>query len=335
MTSLILRRLFFLIGVLVGISIITFVLSHIVPADPARLFAGPRASNATVEQIRHQYGFDLPLWQQYFRYAGGLLHGDFGFSLTSRRPVGSDLYDFVPATIELTLGAIVMILLVGIPVGVLSALYPRSIIDQIGRFLSITGVALPSFWLGLMAQLFLFDQLGWLPAGGRLDPSTTPPTRITGLYTVDSLLEGNLHLFWQSVWHLLLPAAVLGYGSLAVLTRMVRASMLEVLPQDYVRTARAKGLPRKRVVVRHALRNALLPATTVMGLQVGALLGGALLVEDVFSWPGIGRYATLATVTLDYNAIMGVTLIAAAIYVLVNLLVDILYMILDPRVSYS
>jgi peptide/nickel transport system permease protein len=185
-----------------------------------------------------------------------------------------------------------------------------------------------------MAQLVLFDQLGWFPAGGRLDANAPPPPHLTGLYTLDSLLSGHVGLFFQSMWYLFLPAAVLGYGSLAVLTRQVRASMLETMAQDYVRTARAKGLRAKAVIVRHALRNALLPATTVMGLQVGFLLGGALLVETVFAWPGIGRYATTATLNLDYTAIMGVTLIAAFIYVIVNLLVDILYLLLDPRISY-
>jgi peptide/nickel transport system permease protein len=287
-----------------------------------------------VAQIRHQFGLDLPIWTQYLQYVGGLLHGDFGYSLTSHRPVGADLHDYLPATVELTLGAIMMILAVGIPLGVISAVWQGSIVDHIGRAVSITGVALPAFWLGLMAQLVLFDQLGWFPAGGRLDPNTVPPLHMTGLYTVDSLLSGRVGLFVESLWYLLLPAAVLGYGSLAVLTRQVRASMLETMAQDYVRTARAKGLRALTVIARHALRNALLPATTVMGLQVGFLLGGALLVEDVFAWPGIGRYATEATLSLDYNAIMGVTLIAALIYVVVNLLVDMLYMVLDPRISY-
>jgi peptide/nickel transport system permease protein len=332
--QLIVRRLAFLILVLLGLSLITFLLSHVVPADPARLYVGPRAGAATVAQIRHQFGLDLPIWTQYVRYVGGLLHGDFGYSLTSHRPVGADLHDFLPATVELTLGAIVMILVVGIPLGIISAVWQGSIVDHIGRAVSITGVALPAFWLGLMAQLVLFDQLGWFPAGGRLDPNAAPPPHMTGLYTVDSLLSGNVGLFFQSLWYLLLPAAVLGYGSLAVLTRQVRASMRETMTQDYVRTARAKGLRARAVIARHALRNALLPATTVMGLQVGFLLGGALLVEDVFAWPGIGRYATEATLSLDYNAIMGVTLIAALIYVVVNLLVDMLYTVLDPRISY-
>jgi peptide/nickel transport system permease protein len=330
---LILRRLAFLVLVLLGLALITFFLSHVVPADPARLYAGPRASAAAVQQIRHQFGLDQPLPTQFYNYVTGLLHGDFGYSLTTHRAVGSDLTDKLPATIELTITAILMILLIGIPLGVLSAVKPGSIMDHIGRAVSITGVALPAFWLGLMAQLVLFDQLGWLPSGGRLDPSLNPPGHITGLYTVDSLLHGDLPLFMQSLYNLVLPAAVLGFGSLAVLTRQIRASMLEALAQDYVRTAKAKGLVKLRVVVRHALRNALLPATTVMGLQIGNLLGGALLVEEVFAWPGIGRYATDATLNLDYNAVMGVTLIAAFIYVLVNLATDLLYMVLDPRVS--
>jgi peptide/nickel transport system permease protein len=332
--QLVARRLIFLVFVLFGMALLTFLLSHIVPADPARLFAGPRASAATVQQIRHQFGFDLPVWQQFINYLGNLLHGDFGYSLSSHRAVASDLHDFLPATIELTLTAIIMILAVGIPLGVISAVWRGSVVDQIGRFVSITGSAIPPFWLALMAQLVLFAQAGWFPAGGRLEQSTTPPPTITGLYTIDSLLAGNLPLFAQVVWHLLLPAAVLGYGSLAVLTRMVRASMLESMAQDYVRTARAKGLMPRIVILRHALRNALLPATTVMGLQVGFLLGGALLIEDVFAWPGIGRYATSASLALDYNAIMAVTLVAGLIFVIVNLLVDILYMWLDPRVSY-
>ncbi|MDB5076079.1 MAG: dipeptide transport system permease protein dppB, partial [Chloroflexi bacterium] len=316
---LIMRRLAFLVLVLLGLALITFFLSHVVPADPARLYAGPRASAAAVAQIRHQFGLDLPIPEQFFNYVKNLLGGDFGYSLTTHRAVSADLVDKIPATIELTLVAIFLVLLIGIPLGVLSAVKPGSVMDHVGRAVSITGVALPAFWLGLMAQLVLFDQLGWLPSGGRLDPALTPPTHITGLYTVDSLLTGNLPIFAQSIYNLILPAAVLGFGSLAVLTRQIRASMLEVLAQDYVRTAKAKGLVRLRVIVRHALRNALLPATTVMGLQIGNLLGGALLVEEVFAWPGIGRYATDATLTFDYNAVMGVTLIAAFIYVLVNL----------------
>jgi len=332
---LLLRRLAFLVFVILGLSLITFLLSHIVPTDPVRLFAGPRASAATLLQLRHQLGFDRPLLQQYLTYAGGLLHGDFGYSLASHRAVSADLYDFLPATLEMTAVAVVLVLLVGVPLGVISAVWRGSPLDWLSRAVSITGVSFPAYWLALLAQFLFFAKLGWLPEGGRLDPTTTPPHHVTGLFLVDSLLQGSPALFWQSLSHLLLPSAVLGYGSLAVLTRMVRSSMLEALVQDYVRTARAKGLVARRVVLRHALRNALLPATTVMGLQIGYLLGGAVLVEDVFSWPGVGRYATLATESLDYNAIMAVTLVAALIYVVTNLAVDLLYATLDPKLSYG
>ena len=331
---LIARRLVALIPVLLGVTLITFFLSHVVPSDPARLYAGPRASPEALANVRHQFGLDKPLATQFVNFVGNLLHGDFGPSLSSHRAVSADIADFLPATIELTLMAIAIILVIGVPLGVVSAAWEGSIFDHLGRVVSITGSAIPPFWLGLMAQFFFFDQLGWFPAGGRLDQNTAPPPHITGLYTVDSLLTGHLSLFVQSIWYLLLPAIVLGYGSLAVITRMVRASMLESLGQDYVRTARAKGLRRRRVVAQHALRNALLPTITVMGLQVGALLSGALLIEEVFSWPGIGRYGTSATLAIDYNAIMAITLIAALIYVLVNLLVDVLYLVVDPRVAY-
>ena len=336
-TGMILRRLGFLVLVLLGLSLITFTLSHVVPSDPARLFAGPRASEESVRTIRHQLGYDQPLPQQYATYLGNLAHLDFGPSTSSHRAVGEDLKDYLPATIELSLAAIVFILLIGIPLGVVSAVWRGSWVDQLSRAVSIAGVSFPPFWLALLLQIVLFAQwkIGWLPDGGRLDATTVPPHSVTGLYLVDSLLQGSPGLFWQSLVHLILPATVLGFGSLAVLTRQVRASMLETLTLDYVRTARAKGLRPRVVVIRHALRNALLPATTVMGLQVGVLLGGAVLVESIFSWPGIGRYATQASVGADYNAIMGITLVAALIYVLVNLLVDILYMVIDPRVSYA
>jgi peptide/nickel transport system permease protein len=331
--SLIARRLLFLVLVLAGIAGITFCLSHLVRGDPVRIALGPRASAAAVTNMRHQLGLDQPLPVQFFHYVQGLLRGDFGLSLTTHRPVSQDLLDRLPATLELTMGAIGLVLLFGIPIGVLSAVKPGSAMDHIGRGISVLGVSVPVFWLGLMAQLVLFDYWGWLPYGGRLDSGVAPPRHITGLYTVDSLLTGNVPLFLHCSYYLLMPAAVLGMGSLAILTRQVRASMLEALAQDYVRTARAKGMPRLRVIVRHALRNALLPATTVMGLQIGTLLGGALLVEEVFAWPGIGQYATNATLSSDYNAVMGVTLVAAFLYVLVNLATDILYMVLDPRVT--
>ncbi|MGI8475852.1 MAG: ABC transporter permease, partial [Thermomicrobiales bacterium] len=225
--------------------------------------------------------------------------------------------------------------LIGVPLGVASAVKRDSLLDHVSRFVSISGLALPVFWLALMVQFVFFGKLGLLPDGQRLPIGVDPPKNITSLSTVDALLTGQWHVLSLSIQHLLMPVAVLAYGSLAVITRMVRGGMLEVLSQDYIRTARAKGLARNDVVLRHALKNALLPAVTSLGLQVGLLLSGAFLVEIVFSWPGIGRYSVQAIQQIDYNAIMATTLVIALIFVLMNLFVDILYLFLDPRISYS
>jgi peptide/nickel transport system permease protein len=332
---IIVRRLLFLVLVLFGLSIITFALSHIVPADPARLVAGPRASQAAVEKVRERYGLNDPLTTQYVRYMKGIVRLDFGDSTSSRRPVSKDIKQYLPATIELSVVAFILSVLVGLPLGILSAVRPNSVFDLIGRLVSITGLAMPSFWLALMLQFLFFAKLGWLPDGQRLPIGVDPPKTITTMYTIDSLLRGDFGLFWTVVKHLLMPSVVLAYGSLAVVTRMVRGGMLEVLNQDYIRTARAKGLREKTVVIRHGLKNALLPTITVLGLQVGLLLSGAVLVEIVFSWPGIGRYAVQGVQQFDYNAIMGTTLIIAFIYVLMNLVVDVLYDVVDPRIDYA
>lgn len=332
---MIVRRLIFLIFVLFGLSLITFSLSRVIPGDPARLVAGPRASNESVELIRERYNLNDPLVSQYINYIKGVATLDFGDSTSSRRPVSSDLKQYLPATIELTFFAFILSVIVGLPLGVLSAVRPNSVFDVIGRVVSITGLAMPSFWLALMLQFAFFAKLGWLPDGQRLPSTTDAPEQITTMYTIDSLLRGDFGLFWTVVKHLIMPASVLAYGSLAVVTRMVRGGMLEVLNQDFVRTARAKGLTERIVVIRHALGNALLPTLTVLGLQIGLVLGGAVLVEIVFSWPGVGRYSVDAINRFDYNAIMGTTLMIAFLYVLVNLVVDILYVIIDPRISYA
>ncbi len=330
---LIIRRLLFLVLVLFGLSIITFTLSHLVPADPARMIAGPRASKTSVDKIREQYGLNDPLPVQYVNYVDGVLHLDFGKSFSSRRPVSEDLGRYLPATIELGLYAFLISMIVGIPLGVASAVKRDSWIDHVSRFVSISGLALPVFWLALMAQFFFFGKLGWLPDGQRLPNSVDPPRSITRLYTIDSILTGNWHLLRLSAEHLILPVLVLAYGSLAVVTRMVRGGMIEVMNQDYIRTARAKGLANNEVVFKHAMKNALLPTVTSLGLQVGLLFSGAFLVEIVFSWPGVGRYAVDAIQSVDYNATMATTLVIAAIFVVVNMFVDILYLFLDPRIA--
>jgi peptide/nickel transport system permease protein len=331
---LIVRRLFFLVFVLFGLSLITFGLSHVVPGDPARLMAGPRASKSAVAKIREKYGLDDPLPVQYGNYVKGIFRGDLGTSFTTRRPVLDDLKRYLPATLELGLVAFVMSTLIGIPLGVVSSVKRDKLPDHVARFISISGLALPVFWLAIMAQFIFFGRLGWLPDGARIPIGTDPPPNVTGLYTIDSLLAGNWELFKLSLTHLILPATVLAYGSLAVITRMVRGGMVEVLNQDYIRTARAKGIAPNGVIYGHALKNAMLPTVTSLGLQIGLLLSGAFLVEIVFSWPGIGRYAVEAIQRLDYNATMATTLIIALIFVLMNLVVDILYLFLDPRISY-
>ena len=334
LVRLIVRRLIFLVFVLFGLSLITFGLSHVVPGDPARLMAGPRASKSAVQKIRDKYHLDDPLPVQYKNYVVNLFQGDLGTSFTTRRPVSEDLKKYLPATLELGLVAFVLSTLIGIPLGVLSSVNRDKLPDHLARFISISGLALPVFWLAIMAQFIFFGRLGWLPDGARLPIGTDPPPPVTNLYTVDSILAGDWGLFRLSLVHLILPATVLAYGSLAVITRMVRGGMLEVLNQDYIRTARAKGISPNNVVFGHALKSALLPTVTSLGLQIGLLLSGAFLVEIVFSWPGIGRYAVDAIQRLDYNATMAVTLVIALIFVLMNLVVDILYLFLDPRISY-
>jgi ABC-type dipeptide/oligopeptide/nickel transport system permease component len=332
---LIIRRLFFLVFVLFGLSLITFSLSRIVPADPARMIAGPRASAATVDKVRKQYGLDKSAPEQYVSYVKGVVQLDFGTSFSSRRPVSDDLARHLPATIELALYAFLLSTLVGIPLGVASAVKRNSPIDHLSRFVSISGLALPVFWLALMVQFVFYAKLGLFPDGQRLSIDTDAPRSITNLYTIDALLTGNWAVLVESFRYLAMPVTVLAYGSLAVVTRMVRGGMIEVLNQDYIRTGRAKGLMENTVIVRHALKNALLPTATSLGLQFGLLLSGTFLVEIIFSWPGVGRYSIQAIQQVDYNATMATVLVIAFMFVLVNLIVDVLYLFLDPRIKFS
>src|SRR6266508_6224301 len=335
MLRFLIRRVLLLLFVVWGISLVTFVLARLVPSDPARLIAGPRAGPEAVAVVRHDYGLDRPVPEQYLRYIGGLLSGDLGRSFSSKRPVADDLRAFLPATIELGTAALLLALLVGVPVGIIAAVRRNSGVDYAGRGLAILGLSLPPFWIGLLAQLLFYSGLTLLPVGGRLGQDVLAPPAPTGLYTIDSLLVGQFATFLDALRHLVLPAVVLSFSTTAVFVRLVRAALLEVLRQDDVRTARAKGLHERSVVTGHALRNALLPVLTIGGLQLGLLLSGTLLVESIFSWPGIGRYSAQSIVGADYNGIMGVTIVLALIYLLVNTLVDLLYAWLDPRIHYS
>ncbi len=330
----ILRRLAMLVVIAIGITFVTFMISHVIPGDPAALIAGHGGTPQSIALIRHQYGLTGSLFTQYSKYLSGLLHANLGLSTYSRRPVLTDLGQYMPATAELVFAAIVLTVVVGIPLGVLSAIRRDGLIDHVSRMLAIGGSSLPLFWLGLIFQLVLAGQLHLLPLSGRLSAAVSPPPTVTGLYTVDSILTGHVSTFANAVQHALMPALTLAFASLSLVVRVTRASMLDVLAQDYIRTARTKGLTRNRVIVRHALRNALMAPVTLLGLQIGYLLSGVFLVEIVFSWPGIGFYAVHAVEASDYQAIMGVTLVVALVFSVVNLLTDLAYLMMDPRISY-
>jgi len=334
MYRLILRRLAYLGLVIFGMSLITFTVSHIVPADPIRIIAGQRATKETIEIYRRQYGMDKPLPVQYMIYVKNLVRGDLGVSIISRRPVIEDLKDYFPATVELVGFAMFVTLVIGIPLGVRSAGKRGLLTDHCFRVFAVLGVSMPIFWLGLVNQFVFYGRLEILPIGGRLDVYTLPPKAFTGLYLIDSLIAGDMEVFWDALRHLVLPGATMAFGTLAVVTRMTRTSMLECLSQEYVRTAQAKGLNRFRVTYIHALKNAAIPILTVVGLQTGFLLAGDFLAETIFNWPGIGRYGVTAINNMDFPAIMGVTLLVSMVYVLVNLVVDLLYTLFDPRIKY-
>jgi peptide/nickel transport system permease protein len=332
MFRFIVRRISGLILVMVGVSIITFILAHLVPVDPAAAALGQNAREDQIAAYREQLGLDRPVVEQYFTYVSRLLRGDLGVSIRTRRPVADDLLDFLPATLELSLAALLVSLFFGIPLGMAAALRRNSWVDALARVLALVGGSVPIFYLGLLLIGLFYRQLRWLPGPGRLDSTVNPPAFVTGLYSLDALLTGNWEVLQNSLSHLILPAVTLGYFSTAVLLRMTRSAMLEVLSQDYVRTAHAKGLGQQVVVWRHALRNALPPVLTTIGVTFGSLLSGAVLTETIFNWPGLGRYATTSVTSLDFPAVMGVTLIAAIVYPLVNTLVDIAYTFVDPRI---
>ncbi len=330
----VLRRLVALGLLLLGITLIAFLLTHLVPGDPAAANLGQRAISdpEIVQAFNERNGLDKPVPVQYVTYLERLAHGDLGTSQQTQAPVRDDLEEFVPATIELAVTAIVISVLAGVPLGILAAIRRNSWVDQVLRVLTLSGVSVPTFWLALVSYYLFFFKLGWLPGGGRLDPGIDPPPEHTGFYTLDALLDGDLGAFGEAVRHLLLPALVLAMFTISLLTRFTRASMLEVLNNDYVRTARAKGLPERTVILRHVVRPALLPILTVFGVAFGGLLSGTVLVEKIFSWPGIGQYAYNSALALDLPAIMGVSLVVAVIYVGINFAVDLAYGFIDPRI---
>ncbi len=331
----ILRRLALMLFVLFGIIVITFIVSHVIPADPIGAILGPQAPPELVEKVRKEWGFDKPLPEQFVDYIVNLLQGNLGKSIRTNKPVAEDLMKFFPATIELATAAMIVAIVIGIPLGIISAVKKDKWPDHISRIFALMGVSMPVFWLGLILLFVLYYQLGIFPGPGRLDPGIEAPPRITGILTLDSLITGNFEAFANAVWHLMLPSFVLGYYASASITRITRTSLLEVMTQDFIRTARAKGLSERVVLFRHALRNALIPTTTVIGMAYGSLLEGAILTETIFAWPGLGRYSTGAFLSVDFLAVMGSTLLIAVIYSVANLVVDILYAFLDPRIRYA
>ncbi len=325
------KRLLLLVLMLVGLLAITFTVSHVAPGDPASLAAGPDATKEMVETVRRQYGLDRPLHEQFIIYATGVLEGDFGRSVRTSRDVGTDLLRYFPATFELVTFSILIACVLGIPLGMLAALFRNSWVDHATRILSVSGMALPMFWLGLMLQLVVALEWGLLPLGGRLDLMTDPPTFVTGMYLIDSLLAGRWDVFGDAFAHLILPATALCFPALASIMRVNRAEMIEALNQDYITGARAIGVSEGRIVCIYALKNALIPTLAMVGLRYGWMLGGTVLVEAVFDWPGIGLYAVQSAVSSDFQPIMGVTLLIGLNFMLANLLVDILYVSIDPR----
>ncbi|MDP8949447.1 MAG: ABC transporter permease [Actinomycetota bacterium] len=327
------RRILQIIPVLFGVSIIVFLMVRAIPGDPAQIILGQTATQEQVEQLRAQMGLDKPVVVQYGLFLRDAVTGDLGDSIVTGRPVTTELLVRFPATLELTAFAMLVAVVVGVPVGVISAVKQYSILDKITSVFALAGISMPIFWLAMVLVVIFTVNLGLLPFPGRLS-SGVSVSAFTGLVLVDSLLTGNFAGFWNGLKHLILPAAALGTIPMAIIMRMTRSSMLEVMGEDYVRTARAKGVVPWRVIFKHALRNAMLPTVTVIGLQVGLLMGGAIITETIFSWPGVGQIAFESVNRRDYAMIQGVVLYGATLFVLVNLLVDILYAVLDPRVRY-
>ena len=332
MSAYIVKRLALLVVMLAGLLVITFAISHVAPGDPAALAAGPDATHEMVETLRREYGLDQPLTVQFGRYVAGIFQGDLGRSLRTTREVSDDLLRYFPATFELVTVSILIAVLFGVPLGMLSALRRDSWVDHTTRIVSVSGVALPMFWLGLMLQLLFALQLGWLPLGGRLDMMTDPPEAVTHLYLIDTLLAGRWAAFGDAFAHLLLPAVALCFPALASILRVNRAEMIEVLNQDYIVSARAHGLSNWRIIGQYALKNAMVPTLTMIGLRYGWMLGGTILVETVFDWPGMGLYAVQSAIASDFQPVMGVTLLIGVNVMLANFLVDLAYGWLDPRI---
>jgi len=334
MLKYIARRFVQLVPVLLGVSILVFVGIHLIPGDPAELMLGDKGTAEDLARLRHQLGLDQPIYIQYARFLAGAVQGDFGISIRTRQSAIWEIGQALPVTIQLSAAALLFAVVFGLAIGVFAARHPRSLADTGAMIGVLVGISMPVFWTGILLLLVFGGLLGWLPIGSLLDQGMAWH-HVTGMPLVDGVFTGNWAVARSAAWHLVLPVVTLGLASMATIARMSRSTMLEVLGLDYVRTARAKGVVERRVVSRHALRNALLPVVTLVGLQLGLLLSGAVLTETIFALPGLGRLAITSILARDYPVVEGVVLIAAAIFVLANLLVDLLYAYLDPRIRYA
>ncbi len=335
MLRFVLNRLGLLIPTFIGVSIIAFSFIRLLPGDPILLLAGERGMTAERYQAElEKYGFDKPIWQQYLNYLGDLLQGDFGTSFVTKKPVLTEFLTLFPATLELSIVAIVLAIVLGVPAGIFAAVKRGSFFDQSIMGVALIGYSMPIFWWGLLLIIFFSGTLGWTPVSGRISLIYFFPP-VTGFMLIDSLLSGQKGAFVSAASHLVLPVIVLATIPLAVIARQTRSAMLEVLGEDYVRTARAKGLPPRRVIGLHALRNALIPVITVIGLSVGTLLAGAILTETIFSWPGIGKWMVDSIFRRDYEVIQGGLVLIAGIVMIINLIVDLLYGLINPRIRHQ
>jgi peptide/nickel transport system permease protein len=334
MLHYIIKRLLALIPIIIGVALIVFLLVHFIPGDPAEIMLGERATREMVEELRESMGLNDPLYIQFWNFISNLVRGDLGRSIISNNPVKLELFEKFPATLELSIFAMIFAVIIGIPFGIFAATHQNSWFDNLSMFITLAGVSMPIFWLGLMLIWLFAVELGWLPPSARLSIGIELQ-EITNFYVVDSIIQGNWKALIDALKHLILPSVALGTIPMAIIARMTRSSMLEVLKQDYIRTAYAKGLKRQVVIYKHALKNAMIPIITVVGLQFGLLLGGAILTETIFSWPGLGRYLVEAIYSRDFPVVQSGILFFSITFVIVNLIVDLSYGIVDPRIQYK
>jgi peptide/nickel transport system permease protein len=338
MARYVIQRLVMMVGTLFGVLALTFVLSRVLPGSPVEMMLGHRPTPEQIAAARETLGLDRPLYEQFGIYLENAVRGDLGTSLRTRQPVIHDIVDRIGATFELVTLAVLLVVVAGVPLGVTSAVRQNRPVDHAARTFSIAGAALPAFLTGMLLQMLFYGQLGWLPLQGRIGSEVLldlPFPRVTGLYLVDTLLAGDVHAFTSAATHLVLPVLTLALASLAVVARIARNTMVEVLQEDFVRTAHAYGIPARRIHYRYALKATLIPMLTVVGLTYGYLLGGSVVVEYVFDWPGLGGYVVGAIINNDFPAVMGVTVFLSTTYLAINLMVDLLYHVVDPRLRLA